>query len=107
MSTAAKMPLTRDDPAEALPGSISRPKLYRQPGEGELHGWGAPLVRDDALIEMLVVAECDALIRYPPASFFTFYAAVMRRHGSTRPKEIRDLECPFAADDGLSPPVLI
>src|SRR5689334_7703219 len=41
--------------------------MLRHAGDGELHlGRGAAFVRDDALVEMLLLAECDALIRYPP-----------------------------------------
>ena len=62
-----------------VPGVICRNKLFRKSGEGELHHWrGASLGRDDALVELLLLAECDALIRYPPGSFFSFYAAVMK-----------------------------
>jgi hypothetical protein len=63
---------------ERIPGVIWRNKVFRRSGEGELHLWReACLGRDDALVELLL-AECDALIRYPPGSFFSFYAAVMK-----------------------------
>ena len=57
-----------------IPNVVCRAKTFRPSGAGELHGWrGAHHGRDDALVEMLLLAECDALIRYPPGSFFTFY----------------------------------
>jgi hypothetical protein len=31
------------------------------------------------MVDMLLLAECDALVRFPPGSFFSFYASLMRR----------------------------
>ena len=35
-------------------------------------------------VEVLLLAESSALIRYPPESFFTSYAAAMRRRQAPR-----------------------
>ncbi|HYV88820.1 MAG TPA: nodulation protein NodZ [Candidatus Polarisedimenticolia bacterium] len=90
-----------------IPDLVTRRKLLRDGGEGELHLWrGAALVREDALVEMLLLAECDALIRYPPASFFSFYGAVMQ-HGRGRDQTLIDiLQKPWDASDPLSPALL-
>ena len=62
-----------------LRGVFTRPKQFRPVGEGELHhvpnAWEG---RDDALVEMVLLSHTQALIRYPPGSFFTAYAAVMK-----------------------------
>jgi hypothetical protein len=58
---------------------IVRPKFYRRPGDGELHRWPLAFVtRMDALVDMLLLAASDALVRFPPGSFFSFYPAVMK-----------------------------
>jgi hypothetical protein len=55
---------------------------------------------------MLLLAQCDALIRYPPASFFSFYGAVMQ-HGRGREREGIDvLQEPWDASNPLSPALL-
>jgi hypothetical protein len=87
---------------------VTRHKTFREPGRGELH-----LGRDsgdglhDALAEMILLADCDALIRYPPGSFFTFYPAVLmqtrRQYGGT----IYDLQKPYDRADRLSPALLL
>jgi hypothetical protein len=90
-----------------IPDLLTRQKLLRHTGEGELHLWrGAALVREDSLVEMLLLAECDALIRYPPASFFSYYGAVML-HGRGREHEVIEvLQKPWDAGDPLSPALL-
>jgi len=89
-------------------GVISRAKVFRQPGDGELHeGRHSGQVRDDAMVEMLLLAESGALIRYPPGSFFTFYAAVMRRWQGPPPQTAYDLQRPCDPGDPLSPALLI
>ncbi len=90
-----------------IPGLLTRQKMQRDGGEGELHLWrGAALAREDALVEMLLLAHCDALVRYPPASFFSFYGAVMN-HGRGRQGERIDvLQEPWDASDHLSPALL-
>ena len=92
---------------ESVTGVVTRKKIYRDPGDGELHLWrGAFLVRDDAMIEMLLLAECDALIRYPPRSFFSFYAAVMKPSRERRADTMRNLENHWDPADPLSPAIL-
>src|SRR5690349_3525747 len=60
--------------ASRIPDVLTRRKILREAGDGELHLWrGAALGRDDAVVEMLLLAECDGLIRYPAPSFFSIY----------------------------------
>jgi hypothetical protein len=91
-----------------IPGVITRPKAFRPPGAGELHGGRAgDQTRDDALVEMLLLAEATALIRYPPGSFFSFYAAVMHHWQSPLPLTVYDMQRPYDPEDPLSPALLI
>lgn len=90
-----------------IDGLVTRPKMLRHAGDGELHLWrGAALAREDALVEMLLLAECDALIRYPPASFFSFYGAAMGHGRGLEEKNIDVLQRPRDASDPLSPALL-
>ncbi len=90
-----------------IPGIVSRPKLFRPPGEGELHLWrSASLTREDAVIDMLLLARSEALIRYPPASFFSFYPAVMKPSRRPLPASLDELSRPWRADDPLAPAIL-
>lgn len=62
-----------------VPDVVVRPKLFRRRGAGELHTW--PLgfaTRTDALVDLLLLARGHALVRFPPGSFFSFYASVMK-----------------------------
>jgi len=87
---------------------VCRPKSFRPKGAGELHWWrGAYQGRDDALIEMLLLAECDALIRYPRGSFFSFYAAVMKPSRGVPPTTVYELQHPCDPADPLSPALLL
>jgi hypothetical protein len=63
--------------------------------------------RDDAIVEMLLLAGCDALIRFPPHSFFSFYPAVMKRWRGALPETVYELQRPCAPDDPLSPALLL
>ncbi|HWE63017.1 MAG TPA: nodulation protein NodZ [Chloroflexota bacterium] len=91
-----------------IPGVITRPKAFRPPGAGELHvGRDSYQGLDDALVEMLLLAEANALIRYPPGSFFSFYAAVMRHWQSPLPPTLYDLQRPYDSEDPLSPALLV
>ena len=90
--------------AARIPRLLSRPKLYRYPGEGELHRWRfAGLTFADALTEMLLLAEGDILIRYPPGSFFSFYGAVMKRRQRSELRLVNDLLISWDPSDPLSP----
>lgn len=90
-----------------IPDVICRDKEFRQ-DEGELHLWeGAYRGGYDALIEMLLLARCDALIRYPPGSFFSFYAAAMRHWQGTPCDTVYDLHRPCDPADPLSPVLLL
>jgi len=93
---------------ERVPGVIWRSKLFCKPGEGELHrSRDASLGRDDALVELLLLAECDALIRYPPGSFFSFYAAVMKPPRVPPPDTVYDLQRPCDPGDMFAPALLL
>jgi hypothetical protein len=87
---------------------LVRPKAFRRPGRGELHvGRGAARGVGDALIEMALLARCQVLIRYPPGSFFSFYAAVMKAHADEdRSTTLYDLQQPWDASDPLAPAIL-
>lgn len=88
-------------------GVICRPKAFRAPGSGELHrGDDAAGGRDDALVEMLLLARCDVLIRYPAGSFFSFYGAVMKPSALPRPSTIEDLQAPRETSDPGAPAVV-
>lgn len=93
---------------QSVEGVICRRKTFRDPGEGELHlgskSWDG---RDDALVEMLLLARSGALIRYPPGSFFSFYAAVMKPSRLPHPETVFDLYRPADPTDGLSPALLL
>jgi hypothetical protein len=89
-------------------GVITRPKQYRESGAGELHlgdqTWAG---RNDALVEMLLLAKCSALIRYPPGSFFSFYAAVLKPSSDPHPNTVFDLFRSADPTDDLSPALLL
>ena len=86
----------------------TRHKMRREAGEGEQHLWrGAPFMRDDALIEMLMLGQCDALIRYPPGSFFSLYGAVLKPSRQPLPAHMQALQQPWDPADGLSPALLV
>ena len=91
----------------AIPGVICRPKAFREPGAGELHHGGHAAMRlRDALVEMLLLARCSVLVRYPPKSFFSLYAAVMKRSDIPSSLTLHHLQTPCDASDALSPSVL-
>ena len=91
-----------------IPGVICRQKAFRPPGEGELHlSMESHRWRDDALVEMLLLAEASALIRYPPGSFYTFYAAAMRRWHDPPPETVEEAQRPHEPDDPLGPALLV
>ncbi len=93
---------------KAIPGVTCRPKTYRRSGRGELHsGRAAPGGLNDALTEMLLLAGCKALIRYPAASFFSFYAAVTKPRSTPAPASVYDLQSPWDPADPLSPALLL
>ena len=91
-----------------LPDVFTRPKRFRSPGEGELHhdadSWKS---RDDALAEMLLLSHTQALIRYPPGSFFSLYAAVMKSRADPPPALLYDLLLGADETDPLSPALIL
>lgn len=89
-----------------LSGLIVRDKPFRPAGKGELHIGGDAWRRsDDAMIEMLLLAEVDALVRYPPASFFSLYGAVMLAE-PPGDATIYDLQQPWLSRDRLGPAIV-
>jgi hypothetical protein len=61
---------------------IVRPKRIPAPDGHELHlGPEGHLTLVDAFVEMLLLAEGHALVRYPPHSFFSFYASLLKKPG--------------------------
>ncbi len=92
----------------SIDGVFVRQKEFREPGTGELHlGNHAWTGRDDALVEMLLLARSSVLIRYPPGSFFSFYAAVMKPTVLPRPETVSELWSPYDPTDPLSPALLL
>ena len=91
-----------------LDAVLVRDKPFRAVGQGELHlgPWGPGSLRD-ALIEMLLLAECQALIRFPPGSFFSFPAAVLKRTHRSVPKTLYDLQAPLDESDPLAAALLL
>jgi hypothetical protein len=90
-----------------LDGLLVRPKTFLPPGAGELHlATNAWKHRDDALTEMLLLAKCAAIIRYPPGSFFSFYAACLLSKNDPSVLTAYDLQEPWDRDDPLSPSII-
>jgi len=91
----------------SLPGVFTRSKRFRRPGEGELHwhddAWQS---REDTLTEMFLLSHMQALIRYPPGSFFSLYAAVMKPRTQPAPATLYDLLAGIDPSDPLSPALL-
>lgn len=93
---------------QSVEGVFCRRKKFRDPGDGELHlGSHAWDGRDDALVEMMLLAKSGALIRYPPGSFFSFYAAVLKPSRLPHPETVYDLFRPADPTDPLSPALLL
>jgi hypothetical protein len=91
----------------SVPGVFTRPKQFRRPGTGELHGHGgAWRSREDTLTEMLLLSHMPVLIRYPPGSFFSLYAAVMKPRTQPAPPTLYDLLAGIDPSDPLSPALL-
>ncbi len=87
---------------------VTRDKSFREPGQGELHlGRDSGDSLHDALVEMILLADCDALIRYPPGSFFTFYPAVLMQTRQQFGDTLYDLQKPYDSADRLSPALLL
>lgn len=84
-----------------VPGLEVRPKSFRPSGAGELHLWaGAAAGLDDALTEMLLLAEVDVLVRYPPGSYFSVWGETMKRPA---PPGCRP---PAGSEPGLGPAIV-
>lgn len=80
---------------------VTRDKQFRPAGAGELHaGPGAGNRGDDAVAEMLLLAACDAVIRYPSGSFFSFYPAAMMAKSSGA-ATVYDLQTPWDPADPM------
>jgi hypothetical protein len=110
---------------DLLPNVVCRQKAFRGPGTGESTASNSrtrpqaltPALgdrwhdteqeRDNSLVEMLLLAQCDALIRYPPSSFFSFYPAVMKPWRAPAPRTIFELERPCDPTDTHSAAILL
>jgi len=91
-----------------VPDVFTRPKRFRQPGAGELHrAGGAWAGRNDALVEMFLLGRTQALIRYPPGSFFSLYGAVMKQRIEAPPATLHELLSPSDECDPLSPALIL
>ncbi|MFO1067885.1 MAG: nodulation protein NodZ [Geminicoccaceae bacterium] len=87
---------------------LVRAKRFLAVGKGEMHlGPGAFAGRRDALVEMLLLARCAALVRYPPGSFFSFPAAVLKPSVSSAAATLYELQAPWDTADPLSPALLV
>jgi hypothetical protein len=87
---------------------VTRDKTFRESGQGELHlGRDSGDSLHDALVEMILLADCDALVRYPPGSFFTFYSAVLMQTRQQSGGTIYDLQKSYDSADRLSPALLL
>jgi hypothetical protein len=90
-----------------LENLITWPKTFLPSGAGELHrsqrAWEG---RDDAVTEMLLLGECAALIRYPPGSFFSFYAACILSRNNPSLITAYDLQRHWDRSDPLSPSII-
>jgi hypothetical protein len=79
---------------KAIPDLVTRPKLFKAEGRGELHNgvrYSEVQGAHDALIEMFLLARSATLVRYPPGSYFSFYAsAFVARQISPPPPWKRD-----------------
>lgn len=91
-----------------LANVVCRPKAHRARGAGELH-WTPTAYegRFDALVEMLLLAESHALIRYPAGSFFSLWAAVLKPRREPAPATVYELLRPWDATDPLAPAILL
>lgn len=85
---------------------VTRPKDFRAEGAGELHldvaAWRHV---PSAIADMLLLAKCETLIRYPPGSFFSLYAAVLLSADMTGVSTTYDLLRPWN-DDPLGPSIV-
>lgn len=71
---------------QLVPGMVTRPKAFRPAGAGELHRWaGSAGGLHDAMVEMLLLAEVDVLLRYPPGSYYSYWGATMGRRPPDAP----------------------
>ena len=72
--------VVQDFLASVFPNLITRPKTFKFAGTGELHSPPFSYITGrDALIEMFLLAQCQVLVRFPPGSFFSFYASHCKR----------------------------
>lgn len=90
-----------------VPNVVCRTKEMRAKGSGELHhSVGNREGHLDALVEMVLLSKCRSLIRYPAASFFSFYPAVMKQGPHSRFSTISELQEPWNREDDLSPAIV-
>lgn len=74
---------------QKYPDAIVRAKDFRASGDGELHHFKFDKysqndrvlqMGEDALIDMYLLAASDVIVRFPPNSYFSFYASVFKRY---------------------------
>lgn len=75
---------------DAIPRTFTRPRWRPSDARLVLHrrgcGWRAVA---DTIVDMQLLTRCDALVRYPPNSFFSFWADTLHdRHGTVVDGEI-------------------
>ena len=67
-----------------VPGVRAVPKPFRPAGEGEQHRWAdASTMLDVTFVEMFLLAHTTALVRMPPASYFSTPAAYLKQPAPT------------------------
>ncbi|GAB5554775.1 MAG: nodulation protein NodZ [Saprospiraceae bacterium] len=72
-----------------FPETIVYPKQHRKPGSGALHRENNdPKALQNSLIEMLLLAKSELLIRFPPGSFFTHYASIVKPNSNRYSAEL-------------------
>lgn len=73
-----------------FPQTITYPKKHRIPDGGELHRWNNDAnALQDAVIEMLLLAKSEILLRFPPGSFFSHYASMMKPPSELNPDALK------------------
>lgn len=73
-----------------FPQAITYPKKHRITDAGELHRWNNDAsALQDSVIEMLLLAKSEILLRFPPGSFFSHYASMMKPSSELNPEALK------------------
>jgi len=71
-----------------VPGLLMREKYFMSEGKGDLHSHLNPHREDlDVLVELLLLAHVDVLIRFPRDSFFSAYGRLMKPARASAPPD--------------------